>query len=243
MTNTRAFETQLGSEFATIWARSVLEHYRNFNRAHAIRSDVVDGFLDNSELCSALGGITQLNTERSDEFAEAFRALALSRHSVRQFSDTSVDAKLIHDATLIAAKSPSVCNRQSARLHHITDPDLKQKALEIQGGNRGFGAQIPELLIVTSDLSSFLSSAERYQCWIDGGLFAMSLVYALHSKGLGTCMLNWSVDASRDIALRKHVDIPASENVIVFIAVGHLPKNLTVATSPRRHVEQILTVH
>lgn len=243
--NLRRYEAKFGRDFATDWARTVLARYVAFNAEHGTTSETVSAFLaEPAEAALPTGGLIEIDADSLPQgLAEEFRRLALSRHSVRQFGAGTVDPGQIRAAAEIAAKTPSVCNRQSGRIHHVTDPELKRRALEIQGGNRGFGETIPDLLIVTSDLSSFLIGAERYQCWVDGGLFAMSVVYALHSMGLGTCMLNWSVDPSRDRALRAALDIPVQENVIVFIAVGPMPERLSVAASPRMTADEILRTH
>ena len=70
----------------------------------------------------------------------------------------------------------------------------------------------------------------------------MSLIYALHSLGLGTCCLNWSVTRERDLALRKDAKIDHSESIIMMIAVGNLPDNFSVANSSRKPVEEILVL-
>ena len=74
---------------------------------------------------------------------------------------------------------------------------------------------------------------ERNQCWIDGGMFAMSLVLGLHAQGLGTCFLNWSKSAPEDKAMRALLQLPPQEAIITLIAVGNLPRSLSVAKSVR----------
>ena len=56
---------------------------------------------------------------------------------------------------------------------------------------------------------------ERNQGWIDGGMFAMSLIYAFHALGIGTCCLNWAVDSRTDRTLRSVVSMPDHEAVIM----------------------------
>ena len=67
----------------------------------------------------------------------------------------------------------------------------------------------------------------------------MSLIYSLHSLGLGTCCLNWSVEKETDAQLRKITNIPASENIIMLIAVGHLPDEFEVAISQRLPLDEV----
>lgn len=162
------------------------------------------------------------------------------RYSVRHFDPTPVDPALIRKAVEMAQKAPSVCNRQSGRVHVLQSDAKKVRALEYQNGNRGFEV-IPVVLVITSDLRCFLEASERYQAWIDGGLFAMSLNYALHSLGLGACMLNWSVDASTDSAMRAVNAIPEHESIIMMMAVGHLPDRFRVTQSPRRPLDEVLS--
>jgi nitroreductase len=70
----------------------------------------------------------------------------------------------------------------------------------------------------------------------------MSLIYALHSLGLGTCCLNWCATVERDRELKRIVRIPESEAVIMMIAVGHIAETLKVARSVRRSVEELLII-
>jgi nitroreductase len=163
-----------------------------------------------------------------------------SRHSIRNFSAVEVERALLYQAIKMAQKSPSVCNRQSARVY-IYNNDARGKAiLNCQNGNKGFGHTANKILIITSELGAFLSVGERNQCWIDGGLFAMSIIYALHSLGLGTCCLNWSMEKEDDLKLRKEANISESENVIMLIAVGHIPDTLNIAISSRYETNSIV---
>lgn len=191
------------------------------------------------------GGVIKVTKEQIKEAANVnFKEFVNARHSIRNF-DTSndVDIRLIEEAVSIALKTPSVCNRQTWKLHIFSDDDLKRKVLSHQNGNRGFGDTASKVLVVTTDLNLFIEPAERNQCWVDGGMFAMSLIYALHSLGVGTCCLNWSATYERDQAVRVDAGIGESEAIIMMIAVGNLPDSLNVARSSRRKVEEVLTVN
>jgi nitroreductase len=172
-----------------------------------------------------------------------FRDFVNSRYSIRNFGDEDISDKTLQGAVSIALKTPSVCNRQTWKVHVFSDEEIKKKVLGYQNGNRGFGHAANKVLIVTSDLSYFLNANERNQAFVDGGLFSMSLVYALHSFGIGTCCLNWSVTSRQDLALRQEIAIPDSEVIIMMIAVGSLPEQFNVANSARRKVEEIMTFH
>jgi nitroreductase len=244
MRNVSYSEARFGGTPATRSARSALAQYQEHARASGRELPELTSFLSHQPYSPACGGTLPLT--RSEVHAKAKRDLDdffFSRFSVRQFTGDAVAEDQIWKAVQLAAKTPSVCNRQSARVHAFVQPEEIQKALAIQGGNRGFGHLVGALMVVTTDLRKFVSSAERYQGWIDGGLFAMSLCYAFHSLGLGTCMLNWSVNPRIDLRLRAAVTLPPAENVIVMMAVGHLPERFSVAMSPRLSLESLLTVH
>jgi len=104
----------------------------------------------------------------------------------------------------------------------------------------GFGEDIPVLLVLTSDLEWFVSAQERNQAWIDGGMFAMSLVLALHSFGLGTCCLNWCATPEQDEKLHSALAIPESHVVTMMIAVEHLPEVFRVTRSNRKKLHELL---
>jgi len=99
------------------------------------------------------------------------------------FSDRPVKQEIVKRAVSLALKTPSVCNRQAWFVYHIDDQSIIGRCLELQNGNSGFGHKIQSLLIIASDLKAFDTGGERYQHWIDGGMFSMSLVYALHPWG------------------------------------------------------------
>jgi nitroreductase len=71
-------------------------------------------------------------------------------------------------------------------------------------------------------------------------MFAMSLLLALHSLGLGACPLNWSMEKGPDMALRRTAKIHDEDAVIMLIAVGHLPEVLRVAQSPRKNLDEVV---
>jgi nitroreductase len=150
------------------------------------------------------GGTVELRREEILRRSKGdFLQCSLSRHSIRCFSGEPVDLSLINEAVRIAQTTPSVCNRQSSRVYIIQDESSKQAVLERQPGNRGFGHLADKILIVTSDLRAFSGMHERNQAFVDGGMFAMSLLYSLHYLGLGACALSWMVRKDVDEKMRK----------------------------------------
>ncbi|MBZ9935678.1 nitroreductase family protein [Mesorhizobium sp. BR1-1-16] len=163
-----------------------------------------------------------------------------ARHSVRQYADQPVAPQVIERAVRAAQQTPSSCNRQTCRAYVFTAKDDIARVLDFQEGHRGFGEQLGGLAIVTSNLSHWYAVGERYQGWIDGGMFAMTLALGLHAEGLGACMLNWSTTQDVDRAMRDFVGIPDDELVITMIGFGHMPESFKVPRSQRKPVGDVL---
>lgn len=240
------YTRRFGSNHSTRRALNTLQEYISFN--HSVGADI--GWMGTrlEELAKLQGeggegeGGTLLTSRASIHAAACIdlESFFAQRYSVRQFSTEIVAPHLIERAVLMAKKTPSVCNRESGSVFVATDSARKHALLALQNGNSGFGDSADRILVITSRLDSFLSVGERNQCWIDGGLFAMSLIYALHSLGLGSCCLNWSVEPAQDRALKAAAGIPEDHVVIMLLAVGHLPEQLRVAQSPRRPLSEVL---
>ncbi|MCC4248615.1 MULTISPECIES: nitroreductase family protein [Microbacterium] len=162
-----------------------------------------------------------------------------TRHSVRDFSARPVDPALLERAVELALFSPSVCNRQSWRVH-IRQGEEARRVLEFQNGSAGFRDIVPAVVVITVDARAFAGAKERNQGWIDGGIFAMSLVWALHALGLDSCMLNMSVPTFKADALRRHLNADDSELVIMMVAVGHGREGHRRARSPRRGTASVI---
>ena len=172
-----------------------------------------------------------------------FESFFKSRFSTRDFADEPVPTNTVLDAINVAKFAPSVCNRQAWKVFVVdhNNPDLKSRFLKVQNGNAGFGDRISTLLVVTGKLSSFYSF-ERNQVFIDGGLFAMSIVLALHSKGLGTCCLNTSYSADASKSFKNVIELDDDCVPIMFIAVGNLQPEYKVAISTRKPIDEIVSV-
>lgn len=223
-------------------AVAALAAYQGFNAQHEVQNPELAAFLATQQRFDAEDGGTYGITSEAIRSAgmAAGAAFFATRHSVRQYADRPVALELIREAVDRARKTPTVCNRQGPRVHVFENA---QEALDWQPGNRGFGHLASRALVVTADLQAFSGTGERNQPFIDGGMFAMSLLYALHSLGLGACPLAWSMPRAADRAMRRALGIPDSEAVIMMISVGHLPEQLHVARSLRMPLDHFLVSH
>ena len=190
------------------------------------------------------GGVDQVTKAQIQAASSLdFAGFVKSRHSIRSFAPGSVDDAVIRRAVAAAQEAPSSCNRQTCHAHVWTDPALIELVRKHQAGNRTFGHELAGIAVITSDLRHWEHTGERYQAWIDGGLFAMTLAYALHAEGLGTCMLNWSVTRDVDRGLRDEIGLGDEHLVVVLMGFGHLPDRLNVCKSQRQPVSTALSLN
>jgi len=114
--------------------------------------------------------------------------------------------------------------------------------LKIQNGNGGFGDSINKLLVVTVDTNRF-TKLEGNQIFVDGGLFSMNLLLAMHSMQIGACCLNTCLPYVDEKKIKNIGHIDSSERLIMMMGIGRLKDNFEVALSKKIGVNQIVTKH
>lgn len=238
-----------GWDETSVISLNTLYAYYNFNKKNNLNiSDLYD-MLESlkttvpNELSIKTGGVHEIKKEDIDKRRINFKEFAYSRYSIRNFENSDVSLEIIREAVSIAQKTPSVCNRQSTNVYVFNDNPLKKEILQYQNGNAGFGDGASKILIITSELKDFRGGIERNQSFIDGGMYAMSLIYALHSLGVGTCPLNLCVTNETEMKLKKLAKIGESEVLIMMVAVGNIPERVMVASSSRRNIDKVLSIN
>lgn len=236
---------------ATVAARQCLQQYveLHISRHWTLPSDLeplLRGFL--AEAPTKTSGIAQRGgtiplTKAHVQTATNFdyERFVYSRYSTRHYTGEPVSHEVVRKAVKLAIKTPRVCNREARRVYVALDPEIRSKLLQFHHGHAGFGHKLGALFVITADIREYAHIGERNQGWIDGGMFAMSLCFALHSQGLGTCMMNWSEPHDHDQRLRKTFSIPENEIVITFLGAGHIPEKIEVASSISPSVDDILS--
>jgi len=174
--------------------------------------------------------------------SSSFEEFSWSRASVRNYTNEDVSIDLLIKAVDIARNTPSVCNRQTAKAYIFSNKEKIQEILTLQGGNRGFGHLTNKLIVITAELGVFAELSERNQAFVDGGMFAMNMLYALHSKKIAACIMNCSHTYQKDLKMRKSTQIKKSEVFIAMISCGLTPDNFKIALSKRKNLDDYLTI-
>lgn len=169
-----------------------------------------------------------------------FPHFSASRHSVRNFTGKGLSVEKLKLALELAQNAPSACNRQSVRVKLIGNKELIGKIFEIQKGNRGFGHLADKLIMITTDMQAWDLRTSKGG-YVDGGIYAMNLLYALHYYKIATCPLNGYFTPEQDKRIRGIINIPKSESIVLFIAVGEAEEEFKVTNSPRNELDYVLT--
>lgn len=171
---------------------------------------------------------------------EHFETLCMARRSTRSFAGEAVDFSRVERALAIAQLSPSACNRQPWRAHFYEDRQGIDAMLALQNGNAGFGPTIPLLAVITADFGTFFDASERIEPMLDGGLFLMSFLLALQALGLSSCCLNWCVSPKTDALAHEVGNIPRTERILTFLAIGVATSDALVPLSARRPLTDVV---
>lgn len=174
--------------------------------------------------------------------SENFLMFSNSRSSVRSYTGEKVPLDVIEKVVELAKNAPSVCNRQPTKVYYVENKEKVNQVLKIQGGLTGYTDEISQLLIVVSDRNYFYSVGERNQLYIDGGIFLMNLLYALHYYKIGACPAHWGHNKDKDQQIMREISLSESEKVICIIPIGVPKDNFKTTLSLRREIYEILKI-
>src|SRR5690606_32764999 len=125
-----------------------------------------------------------------------------------------------------------------SKVYLLEDKDKIDKTLAIQGGFRGYSEKVHQLLVVTNDRNYYYTVGERNQFYIDGGIFLMNLLYALHFFEIASCPANWGKTIEHEKKLSHVIDISKSEKIMCLIPIGIAVENFRVTLSKRRELDE-----
>ena len=217
----------------------ILKTYASYKDEYKLNIDNIDPrYLIEGEK-SDLGVIRLGDDEKNDRKKLPFNEFALSRHSIRSWTNKEISDEEIINMVKLAQTAPSACNRQDIKVICVKNPDKVKRLMEIHQGAKGFGMPSCVMLVV-SDLRMY-GKYEMSLPYFDGGLFTMNLLYAIHYYGYGSCPLIWE-DCCNGKLVRDIVEIPDYFMVNVLIAVGDMPGTPIVAVSKKRTPKNVVEI-
>jgi nitroreductase len=154
------------------------------------------------------------------------------RFSIRNYSGAKIDENLIRKALEISEKTPSQCNRQPWYNAVVSNKDLIDQLISLQQGGRQFKNDISHAVVVCGKYTHFYGS-EHHQPFVSAGMYAMSLLLAFHSLGLGAIPLNLGIDIKRINKIQKLLDLPDGCFPVLIVGVGDINEEIKVAFAER----------
>lgn len=180
------------------------------------------------------GGIYTLEHDKIEQMAKSsFDIFSQSRFSIRDFGNTPINKEGIKKALELCKRTPSACNRQSQRIHIYLDKEKIQKICKLQLGCNGFFQDMQGAILICGDME-YYNFQELNQVFVDGGLYAMNLMYALHFYDIANIPLTMAHKESYRNQIKKEMGIPENEVPILLIGVGSYKESWKVAQSLRK---------
>jgi len=244
---TRKYEKLHGADDLVFSIRKTLSEYMSLNETKSFEFSEDFKFTMNEFLnygcISGNGGLRYIRKKSASNLnLQEFNQFTQSRVSVRDFSNESIPDSVLYSIVETAKSAPSVCNRQGWKAHYYSDKVEIREILSYQNGNGGFTHLIDKLIIVTADAKAF-TLYESNQVFIDGGLFSMNLLLAIHAAGLGACPLNTCYPSFLEKKVKRVSAIPDNERLIMMIGIGCLKESYSVAYSSRNSTDEIFVSH
>ena len=156
-----------------------------------------------------------------------------TRSSVRDFSKVPLSKEEIENVYRIVQTTPTACNRQACSLYTFQNEDIKRELIENQLGDQGWCNNADTLFIVTANQSYFNATYERFEPFIDGGMYAMNVVMALHAQKIASCCKMFVHYPTLEKKVKVIAGISNCERPIMFILAGHYKDEIT--KSPLSH--------
>lgn len=236
------------------WATDVLEQYFDVvgespvtTRAKRLYVSVRVSLPVKLEASSTLSNVTDKfspychqKLPKTDVDFDALMKLFVRRRSVRWYDDKPVPYDLLVKAASAASLAPSACNRQPYRFLFCNSKEKVVAIAKCAGGTDGFAANLPAIIAIVGDLSSYPFDRDRHLIYIDGSLAAMQMMLALETLGLSSCPINWPEVVSRERKIRNIVKLEDYERVIMLMAVGYADRQGGIPYSQKKTDRLIL---
>ena len=170
-----------------------------------------------------------------------FEGFIRTRHSIRMFRDEAISDNLLYQAVKIANFSPSACNRQPSNVYFASVRNKVARIDALITGNNGFKGDMPNYVIVTTDRARF-SGEEQFQWYINGGIYLSFLTLAMHSLGIGSCIMQWKAFYSNEKKLKVLAGISEHEAIIAIVGCGFYDEYTTCICAQRKEASENLHI-
>ena len=169
----------------------------------------------------------------------SFDDVLRTRRAVRSFTADRLDKDTVQECVALAQAAPTACNRQMIEIIHVEDRKLCDLITNTIYGSSGFSRDTVNYFVITYDIKSLDYYGERNQGYLNAGLVAMNFVNALHSRGIGSCFIQWANTESETRTVCQALKISANKKIAVVIGAGYYTEEELIAKSCRRSTNEI----
>ncbi len=242
---TNALSSPIADQHEIKWASSVLAKYfddvSNTQNESILKAQRTFNSLNVSNIDEAHTPYTHSKLESlSTSTPEDFMALCQKRVSCRWFTPETIPNESIEYCIKAASQAASACNRQPFRFIHITTPELKKKVVNLPLGTKGFGNDLPHLIVVVGDWSCFEFERDRHLIFIDASLATSQFLLALVAQGYAGVPINWPDIKQNNDTIRETLSLEAYEMPIMLIGFGKPLPDAQIPFSHKKSVNQLL---
>lgn len=170
-----------------------------------------------------------------------FAGFIATRHSVRMFEQTALDEQIVAQAVEMANQAPSACNRQPSNVYFSNQRSIVDQIDQLITGSHGFKGETPNYLVLTADRAKFMRE-EQFQWYINGGIYLAYLTLALHSLGVGCCIMQWKAFYRTEKQLKQVLGISDQEAIVAIIGCGYFADETKCICAQRKRANEVLKV-
>lgn len=232
------------TSFTSDLGYSILDKYLEFYRQHNWEDSenyvVASDFLHGKEYQVIECGI--MNVKKDDIIKKAsidYLGFLKSRKSVRVFDKRKLQQKDIDKVIEMVKYTPTACNRQMCKIYQIKNSNNINLIEKKINGLTCFEKDTLTYFLITYDQNAFFSIKERNQGYFNAGLYTTNFVNAMHSLGIGSCILQCDNLPDDMHEIKKMMNIPDNEVIASYIAAGYYINEFNVPVSPRKKKEDI----
>ena len=238
--NAQQFEYQLGIGILNSWHAFFLE--QGWNKEPIIQE--VQRFVDTNPSCIFSAGYQGYvyKSNNADINGVSEGQSVTQRKSVRDFEQKEIEESDLLFAVQSFVETPTACNRQMCKLYQVKNQKIKELLNQKVAGIHGFNLDAVSYFVITYDISAFSNYFERNQGNLNAGLVAMNFVNGLHSRGIGSCFLQWGTSRTDDIAVRYAMQLSDSERIAVIVGAGYYKVETMVPNSYRRPISNVYKI-
>lgn len=170
---------------------------------------------------------------------EAMKELAVQRTSTRWFRDRQVPREEVDEALEVAMQSPSACNRQSYEYRLYDERELIDEISSLAIGASGYKDNIPCLAVIVGKQRAYFNDRDKHVIYIDASLSAMAFQFALETRGLASCCINWPAIPENERKMESLLELDADESVVMLMAIGYPDPDGMIPYSEKKSVESV----